>query len=192
MAEGEDNMTFEQAAAQKPGIGMRMTISMIKKKFSNVENMSTEELESKLNKSQNTNNIDGNLILLDCRQEEEYNVSSIPGSIRVEHSWPHEQIIGMMKQKENSKNIKEIVCYCSVGYRSCIVAEKLKHFYKEKNVLEDGKVPAIFNLEGSLFKWANEGRKMVDLNGELTHFAHPYNSVFGKLLDSKLRKTSLL
>lgn len=191
MAEGGDNMTFEQAAAQKPGIGMRMTISMIKTKFSNVANMSTEELGAKLNKTQTPNHSDGKLVLLDCRPEEEYNVSSIPGSIRVEDNWPQEQIIGMMKQAEDSKNIQEIVCYCSVGYRSCIVAEKLKQYYNGNTDQENSKYPAIFNLEGSLFKWANEGRKMVDLNGEPTHYAHPYNSIFGKLLDSKLRKSSL-
>ena len=51
--------------------------------------------------------------------------------------------------------------------------------------------PKVYNLEGSLFKWANEGRAMVDDKGEPTVYAHPYNTMFGKLLKSELRKSSL-
>ena len=45
-----------------------------------------------------------------------------------------------------------------------------------------------YNLEGSIFKWANEGRKMIDCACQETKHCHPYNLVFGKLLDYNLRK----
>ena len=48
---------------------------------------------------------------------------------------------------------------------------------------------SFFNLEGSLFKWANESRQMTNSEGCETKFAHPYNAVFGKLLNSDLRKS---
>ena len=46
----------------------------------------------------------------------------------------------------------------------------------------------IYNLEGSLFKWANEGRPLVDINSKPTVYAHPYSAIWGKLLKSELRK----
>lgn len=45
----------------------------------------------------------------------------------------------------------------------------------------------VYNLEGSLFKWANENRPIVDRNGAITEKVHPYNSVWGKLLYSYKR-----
>ena len=47
----------------------------------------------------------------------------------------------------------------------------------------------LFNLEGSIFKWANEGRPMIDNRDRPTKHAHPYNSVWGKLLNKSLRKS---
>ena len=50
--------------------------------------------------------------------------------------------------------------------------------------------PLLYNLEGSIFKWANEKRPMVDREDQPTSFAHPYNAVFGKLLNSENRKSN--
>ena len=46
------------------------------------------------------------------------------------------------------------------------------------------------NLEGSLFKWANEGRHMRDKMDRPTVFVHPYNAVWGTLLKPELRRTA--
>ena len=48
---------------------------------------------------------------------------------------------------------------------------------------------SVHNLEGSLFKWANESRPMVDGRDEPTIFAHPYSAVWGKLLKPELRRS---
>lgn len=45
-----------------------------------------------------------------------------------------------------------------------------------------------FNLEGSIFQWANEKRPMVDYVNQPTIFAHPYHIVWGKLLHKDLRR----
>jgi len=61
-----------------------------------------------------------------------------------------------------------------VGYRSSILARKLQTLgFKE-----------VHNLEGSIFKWANEGRPLVQ--GQTTvHKVHPYNAHWGRLLERK-------
>ena len=53
--------------------------------------------------------------------------------------------------EEISKNTK-IVTYCSVGYRSERIGEKLM-----KQGFTD-----VSNLKGSLFKWANQGYELED------------------------------
>ena len=45
----------------------------------------------------------------------------------------------------------------------------------------------VWNLEGSIFKWANEGRPMVDENGASAQCCHPYSVLWGKLLDADRR-----
>ena len=50
-----------------------------------------------------------------------------------------------------------------------------------------GQSRAVYNLEGSIFKWANEGRAMVDAAEQPTKLCHPYNFIFGKLLNKELR-----
>lgn len=46
----------------------------------------------------------------------------------------------------------------------------------------------IYNLEGSIFKWANEGKDLQDNEGRKTVFVHPYNVIWGKLLNAELRR----
>ena len=77
------------------------------------------------------------------------------------------------------------MCYCSVGYRSSIVADKLKTFLKSSGTSSDVKV---FNLEGGIFQWVIEGR---GLEGEHKERVHPYSSFWGRLLPSHLRHSNL-
>jgi hypothetical protein len=67
----------------------------------------------------------------------------------------------------------QVVCYCSVGYRSSRLAVKLNKLGISNAV----------NLKGSIFKWCNEGRELVDGRGSKMQAAkaHPYNTVFGKV-----------
>jgi hypothetical protein len=67
-----------------------------------------------------------------------------------------------------------IVVYCSVGYRSSVLARKL----------QDMGVTRVYNLEGSIFKWANEERPLVR-NGDTVQKVHPYDAYWGKLLETK-------
>jgi len=69
-----------------------------------------------------------------------------------------------------------MVVYCSVGWRSSALAQRL---------LKHG-VTNVANLEGSAFAWANEGRPL-EAAGKPATKVHPYNSTFGKLLRPERR-----
>ena len=64
-----------------------------------------------------------------------------------------------------------VVVYCSVGYRSSRLVSRLKARGVEN----------VFNLEGSLFQWANEGRPLVRGDEPATR-VHPYDDEWGELL----------
>ena len=77
-----------------------------------------------------------------------------------------------------------VVCYCSVGYRSSDVAQKLYRSAKSEGQVGELQV---HNLEGGIFQWACDGREMVDNAGERAVVVHPYTAFWGNLLPSKLR-----
>ena len=67
-----------------------------------------------------------------------------------------------------------VVVYCSVGYRSSRLAEKLR-------ARGFGNV---VNLEGSLIQWANEGCPLYR-GEERVYRTHPYDEEWGELLDRR-------
>ena len=86
------------------------------------------------------------------------------------------------KGLQQSDEKVDLVCYCSVGYRSSILAE---HILKLK---KDGQLPyglRPVNLEGSIFQWASEGRSLTrkgqtGVSVEVTT-VHPFSTVWGAL-----------
>ncbi|MBD79514.1 MAG: rhodanese [Crocinitomicaceae bacterium] len=104
-------------------------------------------------------------IYLDAREQNEYKVSHIEGAIWV--GYDH-------FQKDSLKSInkdQKIVVYCSVGYRSEKIAEKLiKMGYTD-----------VANLYGGLFEWSNQKLPLVcgDSN-KPTIKIHPYNALWGQ------------
>lgn len=117
------------------------------------------------------------LILLDVREEGEFEVSRISDSaIHIVPGTPASSVISQIKDIHGDHlEAKKIICYCSLGYRSGQMADSLI----ESNLLSKEQV---YNLEGSIFKWANENRPLVG-----SDTVHPYNNTFGLLLDSKKR-----
>ncbi len=138
-------------------------ISDIKSKYPDVKQLQTEELHSWL-----SNPNSKPIFLIDARTAEEYRISHISRAENIPYN---------MKPLTDFKDIKQdipIVVYCSVGYRSSILARKLTKL---------GFVE-VYNLEGSIFKWANEGRALVQEQTKV-YRVHPYNTKWGKLLDEK-------
>lgn len=104
-------------------------------------------------------------VLIDVRRAEEYAVSHLPGA-------RHLSTVEAIQQSDIPADAT-LVLYCSVGYRSAQLAEKLPAA-GYKNVM---------NLEGSIFEWYNQGHPVV-ADGNPTSRVHPYNRTWGLLLDS--------
>ena len=136
----------------------------IRNTFPDVKQLQTAELQSWL-----TNSKGKPAILIDARRKEEFHVSHISGAINIPYNNKDP-----LKYLMNIKPDNPIVVYCSVGYRSSILARKLQTLgFKD-----------VHNLEGSIFKWANEGRPLVQGN-TIVHKVHPYNAHWGRLLEWK-------
>lgn len=127
----------------------------IQLKFPDVKHISIDELNA-------GDNI--NILLVDVRDDEEYEVSHIPGALNLKNP----KTIAKLAEQSG----KDIVVYCSVGYRSAIMANELNNI-GVKNVV---------NLQGSLFAWANDGLPLVNQSGN-THEVHPYDEYWGRLLE---------
>jgi rhodanese-related sulfurtransferase len=109
------------------------------------------------------------IFLIDARANEEFHVSHISGAKNIPYNSKDP-----LKFLTNTKPDNPIVVYCSVGYRSSILARKLQTLgFKE-----------VHNLEGSIFKWANEGKPLVQGHTSV-HKVHPYNTHWGSLLKRK-------
>ena len=110
-------------------------------------------------------------LLFDVREPEEFAVSHLPGA----HNLDTARAIAA----ETPDKAAPIVVYCSVGYRSAAVAAELQALGYEN----------VRNLRHSIFGWANSGLPLVNAAGP-TDKVHPYNAVWGSLVDSALRSYS--
>ena len=137
---------------------------LVIQKFPTVEWITTKELARWLEDSQKPQPI-----VLDARSEAEYALSHLKGSERIDPKTPD---LAALLGAQN----RPIVVYCSVGYRSARVAEQLGQ----------AGFSCVYNLEGSLFQWVNEGHQVFQ-NGCPTTLVHPYNLRWGKLLKPQHR-----
>ena len=112
-------------------------------------------------------------LLLDVRTEAEAAVSMIPGARRVD---PGASAADLEAALEGVGRDRPVVVYCAVGARSAAVGRRLQE-------VGFGRVE---NLEGSIFRWANERRPLEDGDGPVT-VVHPYNAAWGALLDPAVR-----
>ena len=144
------------------------TLKVIRAKFPGVAQLSTDSLQSWLDGPGQAERP----LLLDVREPEEYEVSHLRDAVPA----PSRELA--LRALEGVPPDQPVVLYCSVGYRSSEMAG-----YLAKQGF--GKV---FNLEGSIFAWANEGRP-VYRGGERVHVVHPYDRLWGKLLKKALRAT---
>ena len=109
------------------------------------------------------------LLLIDVREVDEYRVSHLQGAVQSQNP---EDIAGRLA----GTNYQAAVIYCSIGYRSADMVRALQSLG----------VTNAYNLEGSIFEWANAGRPVYDSNG-VTRVVHPYHRLWGRLLDKRVR-----
>jgi rhodanese-related sulfurtransferase len=136
----------------------------VRKDYPSVRQIDTEELAKWL---ADTNRQPP--LLLDVRTEAEYRVSHLKNDRFILNTMPIDSVIGELEAGQS------VVVYCSVGVRSSEYARKLT-----KAGLEN-----VFNLDGSIFQWANEGRPLYSGDRE-THLVHPYNRKWGRSLKKEL------
>ena len=103
--------------------------------------------------------------ILDARETVEWDVSKIPNATYVGYK---DFEIDEIDQKLNKED--KIVVYCSVGYRSEKITNKLKNAGYEN----------VYNLYGSIFEWANRGYPLMAQDGDTTDRVHVYNKKWGQ------------
>lgn len=124
-----------------------------------VDTMLVEELRSRMDSNE--------VVVLDAREKKEYEVSKIPGAHHIGYN---------NFKKSNVKDFPRdtmIVVYCSIGYRSEIVARKM-----EKMGFEN-----VHNLYGGIFEWKNNGNEVEGEDGEATEKVHTYDQFWAPLLE---------
>jgi rhodanese-related sulfurtransferase len=148
-------------AATKDAVTWDAVFVWIQRDWPEVPQMSTRELAERIA----TNN-GARPLLIDVRTHQEYEISHLPGAVWAETP---KQIASALREASDAQ---PVVLYCSVGVRSSKAAATL---------VRSGRTN-VYNLQGSIFQWANEGRTLV-ANDRAVHVVHPYNERWGVLLD---------
>ena len=112
-------------------------------------------------------------IILDTREKNEYDVCHLPNAIHV--GYDDFDIKSLTHLDKNSK----IICYCSVGYRSEKIGDKM---------LKAG-FTHVVNLYGSIFEWANCNYPLVNNQNDTVLQVHAYSKLWGQWMNnSKIQK----
>jgi len=104
--------------------------------------------------------------ILDTREVKEYNVSQLRDAEFI--GYDDFELIEVDHIDKNAK----ILLYCSVGYRSEKIAEKM-----QKAGFTD-----VTNLYGGIFEWKNQEQTVVDSTGAVTDRIHAFDKLWGRFL----------
>lgn len=132
----------------------------IRQKYPTVVQLNTQQLQKMLDGSSGAE-----ILLFDVRKPKEFNVSHLKNAILTP------TLDDALKRLRRMPKTTKIVAYCSVGYRSSELVEKLSR---------QG-FTHVYNLEGSLFEWANKDWP-VYLDEKRVYKVHPYNFWWGRYL----------
>lgn len=109
--------------------------------------------------------------LLDCRAETEFAVSHLPNSKFSDYgTFEANQLKGYSMEDT-------IIVYCSIGYRSERIGEKL----------QDAGYINVFNLRGGIFDWKNKGGTVVNSQNAQTDSVHTYNKQWSRFLEKGVK-----
>jgi len=150
------------ACAQEPTVRPHCANEKFDKKVSNIIRFSVpvigvEELKS----------MQDEVLILDARKKEEYEISHIEGA----KHFGFRQL--EMNVLEDVPKDQPIVLYCSIGYRSEKVGEKLQKMGFTN----------VHNLYGSIFEWINQGETVLDKDEKPTTKVHTYNKKWSKWVE---------
>jgi rhodanese-related sulfurtransferase len=111
------------------------------------------------------------ILLVDAREWNEFQVSHIKNAIYVGYNQFEIEKLESVNRKQ------KIVVYCSVGYRSEKIGERLKQ----------AGFNDVSNLYGGIFEWVNQGNPVVDASGKITGNIHAYNKTWGVWLNKGVK-----
>ena len=118
----------------------------------------------------------GEVVILDTREKDEYDVSHITGA----------QLVGFdtFSAKEISEKIKHkdtpLLVYCSLGIRSEEIGEQLKK----------AGFTNVRNVYGGIFEWKNKQFPVVNKSERETDTVHTFSKAWGKWLTKGVKTTS--
>lgn len=150
-------MIFSSLRQRLRAIAWRLAKQWIHRQFPTVPSLSTRELAAWLEQEDTEKPL-----LLDARSETEFEVSHLR----------HARLANRLEAVQSIDSASPIVLYCSIGYRSARLAQQLQAQGYSR----------VFNLEGSIFQWVNEGRS-VYRGEQAVRQVHPYNRQWGLLLN---------
>lgn len=110
------------------------------------------------------------ILLLDAREKNEFQVSHLPNS-----RWVGYETFNIESVSDLPSDTP-ITVYCSVGYRSEKIGERL----------QEAGFTNVTNLFGGIFMWANQDRPLSDPTGQATKVVHGYNQRWSKHLAHKI------
>jgi rhodanese-related sulfurtransferase len=113
------------------------------------------------------------LALFDVREPREFAISHLAHAVLV----PPRSASALQIVRETLAGRPEVewaVFYCAVGVRSSAIASQLMHASDDRDI-------GVANLAGGLFRWANEGRSLVNEQGA-TVAIHPFNRHWRRFL----------
>lgn len=108
-----------------------------------------------------------NLYVLDTREEEEFNVSHLKNARHVGYFWFD------MRKIYDIPPDATVVLYCSAGYRSEKIGEKLI----------DAGYKSVHNLYGGIFEWVNERNPVYKQNDVQTSEIHTYDKEWSRWVE---------
>lgn len=100
-----------------------------------------------------------NILILDVRTHEEFQIGALVGAI----SLPLEKVSEFIPRLYDNTTI---VSYCTVGYRSGLAAVELEVLLGRP----------VYNLDGGIIEWFNQGGEVVDSEGSSSSRIHPHNA----------------
>ena len=110
---------------------------------------------------------DSTLVIIDCREMEEFEVSHLSGARLASYAEMEPEKLDFVDSTNS------IIVYCTIGYRSERIGEKL---------LEAG-YTRVFNLYGGIMDWKNKGGTVVAGAGDTTEKVHTYNKQWSHYLE---------
>lgn len=106
------------------------------------------------------------LLYLDARERKEYEVSHLPQA-----RWVGYETFDSSRVADLDRE-RPLLVYCSVGYRSGKIAERLQQMGFTE----------VYNLYGGLFEWVNQGHPLENPQAQPTDSVHGYSRSWGMWL----------